>query len=84
MTDTPIKDQFNGADVPLEDVVPDLMKIKDRVARDIAIKEAAKRIGASVAAVKEEIARRSKKPGDVVPIKRATDSSSSPDLPGRS
>lgn len=66
---TIIKDTVDGAQEIQGDLAADLMKIHDRIELDKAIKEAAKKHGVSVAAIREEIARRKKKPGDVIPMK---------------
>jgi hypothetical protein len=69
MTETIIKDTVDGAQEVRGDIAADLMKIQDRIELDKAIKEASKKHGVSVAAIREEIARRKKKPGDVIAMK---------------
>ena len=61
MTETPIKSAIGEVQEAPEDLAADLMKITDRIERDKRTKDAAKKYGVSVGAIKEEIARRQKK-----------------------
>ena len=61
MTEKKIEEALEEPKGIPEDVAADLMKIENRIQRDIAIKEASKRLGASIGAIKAELERRIKK-----------------------
>ena len=61
MTEKKIEEALEEPKGIPEDVAADLMKIENRIERDIAIKEASKRLGASIGAIKAELERRMKK-----------------------
>ena len=60
MTEKKIEEALEEPKGIPEDVAADLMKIENRIQRDIAIKEASKRLGASIGAIKAELERRDK------------------------